>query len=116
MSSGIHPGKIAMKRVRIFSGVVSLMLLTFAVMSVANSHARAAQAGGGWSAMDYPPAPADNPLKGFMPFYDAYGSANAPIANDFPHSMEYFYVPLRDLMNGPNSFTFNSGMEPQLIS
>ncbi|MBN1449821.1 MAG: hypothetical protein JW963_02310, partial [Anaerolineales bacterium] len=45
---------------------------------------------GSWVTMEYAPAPADNPLKGFMPFYDAYGSRNAPIANDFPHSMEWF--------------------------
>src|SRR5258708_2777818 len=69
-----------------------------------------------WTLLDYAPAPADNPLKGFMPFYDAYGSMNAPIANDFPHSMEYFYIPLRDLMSGPYSFTFETGMEPQLQS
>jgi len=69
-----------------------------------------------WRALDYAPAPADNPLKGFVPFYDAYGSADSPIVNDFPHSMEYFYVPLRNLMNGPKSFTFETGMEPQLQS
>jgi hypothetical protein len=67
-------------------------------------------------ALDYAPAPADNPLKGFMPFYDAYSSRNNPIANDFPHSMEWFYVPLRNLMNGPDSFTFDTGLEPQLES
>ncbi len=69
-----------------------------------------------WQALDYAPAPADNPLKGLMPFYNAYGSADTPIANDFPHSMEYFYVPLRDLMNGPDIFTFDTGLEPQLDS
>jgi hypothetical protein len=69
-----------------------------------------------WIALDYAPAPADNPLKGFIPFYDAYGSADTPIVNDFPHSMEYFYVPLRNLMNDPDSFTFETGMEPQLQS
>lgn len=66
--------------------------------------------------LNYAPAPADNPLKGFMPFYDAYSSRNNPIANDFPHSMEWFYVPLRNLMNGPDSFTFDKGIEPQLNS
>jgi hypothetical protein len=66
--------------------------------------------------LDYVPAPPDNPLKGFMPFYDAYGAVDTPIANDFPHSMEWFYLPLRDLMNGPDSFTFETGMEPQLQS
>jgi hypothetical protein len=69
-----------------------------------------------WQALQYAPAPADNPLKGFMPFYDAYGSARQPIANDFPHSMEWFYVPLKNLMNGPDSFTFDTGLEPQLAS
>lgn len=69
-----------------------------------------------WTALDYASAPADNPLKGFMPFYDAYGSADRPIANDFPHSMEWFYVPLKNLMNGPDSFTFETGLEPQLSS
>ena len=66
--------------------------------------------------LDYSPAPADNPLKGFMPFYDAYSSRFNPIANDFPHSMEWFYVPLRNLMNGPDNFTFDTGLEPQLDS
>jgi hypothetical protein len=70
----------------------------------------------GWVAQDYVSAPADNPLRGFMPFYDAYGSTDQPIANDFPHSMEWFYVPLKNLMNGPNSFTFETGLEPQLNS
>lgn len=69
-----------------------------------------------WTTLDYAPSPADNPLKGFVPFYDAYGSADTPITNDFPHSMEYFYVPLRNLMNGPHSFTFEQGMEPQIQS
>ncbi len=72
--------------------------------------------GAGWHTLDYAPAPADNPLKGFMPFADAYGSANTPITNDFPHSMEWLYIPLRDLMNGPDNFTFATGLEPQLQS
>jgi len=69
-----------------------------------------------WSIQDYAPqsAPADNPLKGFMPFTDAYSSKDAPIANNFPHSLEWFYVPLKNLMNGPDSFTFETGLEPTL--
>ena len=51
-----------------------------------------------------------------MAFYEAYGSATSPIANDFPHSTEFFYVPLKDLMNGPHGFTFETGLEPQLLS
>lgn len=33
-------------------------------------------------------APADNPLKGFMPYAGVY---------EFPHSLEWFYLPLKDL-------------------
>ncbi|MDG0813932.1 hypothetical protein [Cohnella rhizosphaerae] len=53
------------------------------------------------------PSPLDNPLKGFAPFY--------PWDNEtsLPHSLEWFYVPLKAVMNGPNSFTFDSGIEPQ---
>ena len=46
----------------------------------------------------YAPAPADNPLKGFVP-YQGQGA-------DFPHSMEFQYLPLADLMAGPEEFTW----------
>ncbi|WP_217592023.1 S-layer homology domain-containing protein [Cohnella sp. GbtcB17] len=54
------------------------------------------------------PSPLDNPLKGFAPFYPWDNEAS------LPHSLEWFYVPLKAVMNGPNSFTFDSGIEPQL--
>jgi hypothetical protein len=53
-------------------------------------------AGGEVVELEYAPAPADNPLKGFVP----YGGAS----RDFPHSMEFNYLPLRDLMTGPDEF------------
>ncbi len=46
--------------------------------------------------LPYAPAPADNPLKGFMPYMGGY--------KNFPHSMEWFYLPLRDLQNDFNRF------------
>src|SRR5258708_31656303 len=103
-----------MKRLLSLSLILSLVFIAVTrsfFVATMQAHSQ-----GEWTALDYAPAPADNPLKGFMPFYDAYGSADTPIANDFPHSMEYFYVPLRDLMNGPGNFTFATGMEPQLQS
>ena len=103
-----------MKRLLSLSLILSLVFIAVTrsfFVATLQAHSQ-----GEWTALDYAPAPADNPLKGFMPFYDAYGSADTPIANDFPHSMEYFYVPLRDLMNGLDSFTFATGMEPQLQS
>src|SRR5258708_36795541 len=100
-----------MKRLLSLSLILSLVFIavtrSFFVATV-QAHSQ-----GEWTALDYAPAPADNPLKGFMPFYDAYGSAYTPIANDFPHSMEYFYVPLRDLLDGPATFTLPTRMDPQ---
>jgi hypothetical protein len=46
-----------------------------------------------------------NPLKGFVPYY--YGTSSQPAVN-FPHSMENQYIPMKDLMLGPNSFDFSS--------
>lgn len=45
---------------------------------------------------DYAPAPADNPLKGFVPY--------AGQARDFPHSLEFGYFSLRAIMTGPHEF------------
>ena len=45
----------------------------------------------------YVPAPADNPLKGLVPYA-------RPQADRFPHSMEFSYLPLSDLMTGPETF------------
>ena len=53
------------------------------------------------------PAPADNPLKGFFPYRGDQREA-------FPHSMEWSYFPLNELMDGPFSFTFEKNFEPAL--
>lgn len=45
----------------------------------------------------YAPAPPDNPLKGFMPYAGTY---------DLPHSLEFFYLPLKDLQTGYTTFTW----------
>lgn len=50
------------------------------------------------SAFEYVPAPADNPLKGLVPYA---GGDKRPL---FPHSMEFNYLPLSDLMIGMNEF------------
>lgn len=46
----------------------------------------------------YAPAPADNPLKGFVPY--------AGQGRDFPHSLEFDYLPLASLMTGPTNFNW----------
>jgi len=45
---------------------------------------------------DYAPAPPDNPLKGFVPY--------AGQAREFPHSLEFNYLPVRAVMKGPDEF------------
>lgn len=47
--------------------------------------------------LEYVPAAVDNPLKGLVP----YSGDNR---EKFPHSMEFNYVPLGELMNGMNEF------------
>ena len=44
------------------------------------------------------PAPADNPLKGFVPY--------AGQGREFPHSLEFGYLSLASLMTGPTNFNW----------
>jgi len=48
----------------------------------------------------YAPAPVDNPLKGFVPYDNAPGKAN------FPYSLEWFYIPLSNLMSADKTFNW----------
>ena len=47
------------------------------------------------------PSPVDNPLKGLVPYAD-------PHRDRFPHSMEFSYLPLSDLMQGMDEFRWDS--------
>ncbi len=51
--------------------------------------------------LQYSPAPADNPLKGLVP-YDGEATRDR-----FPHSMEFRYLSLSDLMTGWNQFDWS---------
>jgi hypothetical protein len=44
------------------------------------------------------PGPADNPLKGFVPY--------AGQGREFPHSLEFNYLPLAAVMTGPTNFNW----------
>lgn len=48
--------------------------------------------------LPYAAAPVDNPLKGLVPY------SGSSAANRFPHSMEFGYLPLGDLMKGEQKF------------
>lgn len=60
----------------------------------------AASAGTNVYSLVYSPSPANNPLKGFMPYTGSYIS--------FPYSIEWSYLPLRSLMVGPTNFDWSS--------
>jgi hypothetical protein len=72
---------------------VSILLLAALVWLVVASSSFAGP-------LDYAPAPADNPLKGFVPY--------AGQAGDFPHSLEFNYLPVNAVMRGPDSFEWRS--------
>lgn len=76
---------------------VSAFFLAFAVCfggTLAESQPAAAQ----WSYQLSPAAaPVDNPLKGLVPYA-------RPRPDRFPHSMEFMYLPLSDLMLGEDRF------------
>ena len=84
-----------------------LIRMTVSMVAVFVCTARLAAAGD-WSprVYDAAAAPADNPLKGFATYTGEYAG--------FPYSLEFDYVGLDDLMEGPASFTFDEGLEPLL--
>jgi len=49
--------------------------------------------------LEYMPAPADNPLKGFFPYRGDY-------AGNFPHSMEWEHFSLNQLVTGAGTYDF----------
>jgi hypothetical protein len=57
---------------------------------------RAVASSGFAAPLDCAPAPADNPLKGLVPY--------AGQAGDFPHSLEFNYLPVSAVMHGSNNF------------
>jgi len=57
-----------------------------------------AEAGDGPRVLAYAPAPPNNPLKGFVPYLRGDST--------FPHSLEWDYSKLSDLMTGPTNFNW----------
>lgn len=52
--------------------------------------------------LQYAPPPADNPLRGLVPY------VTADAVERFPHSLEFDYFPLAALMTGPATFCWDS--------
>ena len=51
-----------------------------------------------------------NPMKGFMPFYSDDGEKD----DNLGYSMEWFYIPMSDLVSADGEFTIKQAIEPYL--
>lgn len=71
--------------------------LFFVWLTGLSFHASAADAS--WKKLEYAPAPADNPLKGLVPY-------SGDRRGQFPHSMEFNYLPLSSLMTGYDEYNW----------
>lgn len=89
------------KATRLTIALLAAIALVAGVPAVARSSTAETQ----WTPLSYSPAPVDNPLKGFMPYAGSYQT--------FPYSIEWFYLPLRDVMTGPRQFKWDA-LERQL--
>ena len=83
---------------------VILIAASTATTSAAASARPAAKQGNAvaldWQPLPAGPAPASNPLKGFMPYAGSYST--------IPYSMEWFYIPLNTVMTGPGRFDWTA--------
>lgn len=53
-----------------------------------------------WQSLPAGAAPASDPLEGFIPYAGSYTT--------FPHSMEWFYLPVNAVMSGPQTFDWTA--------
>ncbi len=77
-----------------------LLLLTAVGWASASGGAEARADGVPEVALGYAPAPVDNPLKGFVPYL------RREVA--FPHSLEWDYTALAEVMTGPETFDWRA--------
>jgi putative heme-binding domain-containing protein len=101
-SAGVHPHLFHRDVVHANEfGEQVLAKIMMAFWTAPESAASAAEGGGQSSAparLAYAPAPPDNPLKGFVPYLRADPT--------FPHSLEWDYTKLSEVMAGPTNFNW----------
>ena len=52
--------------------------------------------------------PGDAPVRTANPFKESMPYSGIHTTNNLPYSMEFFYLPRKDLMSGASSFTWNN--------
>src|SRR5689334_5891780 len=81
--------------------LITLLLLGMVVRGAMQAPLNTASAASGsWISQTTAATPADNPLKGFMPWQGTY--------SNFPHSMEYFIIPLKDMMTAATTYSWST--------
>lgn len=86
-------------------GCLVAVLLLLVPSAAKTPVAVAAEAPGQWVSLSPGPAPASNPLEGFVPFAGSYGGV--------PYSMEWFYLPVSSVVVGSGTYDW-SALESQL--
>ncbi|BDA64317.1 DUF4832 domain-containing protein [Actinomyces capricornis] len=62
-----------------------------------------------WIEVGAGPSPASNPLKGMMPFAPADPDETPQLADSAPpHTMEWIYIPLNEVVTGPDSYDWQA--------
>lgn len=87
-------------------GLMMLIMVLIGAALLMNVKLPSAAASGEWQAQTYDPNKPgleQNPLKGFLPFSKLPSDTVDP-NNSFPHSMEWFYISLRDIMTDWNTY------------
>ena len=83
---------------RWLSAAEAICILTFSTLCTTTAKAQQTAAESTWSNdLELAPSPVDNPLKGLVPY-------SRPHADRFPHSMEFMYLALSDLMKSEDRF------------
>ncbi len=61
-----------------------------------------------WTDVAAAPAPADTALKGFIPFAPEPGQQANFAPDALPYSMEWFYLPVNDIVTGPGTYDWTT--------
>jgi hypothetical protein len=88
-------------------GTAALAACLAAALAGVPAHSASAAAAPPWRTLAAGPAPASNPLEGFIPYAGSYAG--------FPYAMEWFYLPLNAVVTGPGRYDW-SALEQQLNS
>jgi hypothetical protein len=86
----------------IVRGLGTLALVFGVGTACAAGYSRAQGSAGAVARLHHATPPADNPLRGFVPY------VTADAVERFPHSLEFDYFPLAALMTGPDTFNWDA--------